>query len=501
MIRRIYPILALLVISTVTFADVFTNVKTGEKFYGFATQRTMDSKMRVFEQIDDSFNSRIINYSEYKIEYDIKGRRDLVIVVPFNQKEALISKAVADTIAQTIADASDRGPIAVLLEIDNPGGRGDYMNIITKAITDTANCPVVAYITDNIFGGAYSTAAAVALACDKIYISPTAAIGSVAPAHGALTAQAGFEDFAKTYNPANIAAYSAYVSKLAENHNRPGVFGAALMDKTIEVIEVASGSETETKNYFINSIDQIPAQQFVKRWTHRINAVGISNDMHPGSYDSREPKTTNILTLIGDEAAYCRIADKVANSQAEVLADLGAAGSRVIKSSTAHSVSQLFLKNTKSMDRLLSSIEQREEISDTIESQLSQVITKQNNKIDIRVVGENENSNYSGRNSSNIYSTSDVYSTHQRKELRKQQRVSQQQQQTNSYNQYDQDDIMRIRLARDLGSVLNGLASDYKQVIAIGRKFPGTMPSDVSVVQMQSRLTAVRMKLRSYNLN
>ena len=201
MIRRTYPILILLVISTVAFADVFTHRQSGEKFYGFATQRSMDSKVRIYEQTDDTFDAKIINIADYDIEYDVKGRRDLVIVVPFDQKEALISKAVADTFAKTITEASDRGPIAVILEIDNPGGRGEYMNIVTKAITDTTNCPVVAYVTGDKFGGAYSTAAAVALACDKIYIAPAAAIGSVAPAHGALTAQTGFDEYVKTYNP------------------------------------------------------------------------------------------------------------------------------------------------------------------------------------------------------------------------------------------------------------------------------------------------------------
>ena len=266
------------------------------------------------------------------------------------------------------------------------------------------------------------------------------------------------------------------------------------MDSSIEILEVTTG--TSGSNEFINSIDKIPAQQFVKRWTHRINAIGMSNDMSNG-YDSDEKDTTNILTLIGDEATYCKLADKVANTQADILADLGAADARIIKSSTADSISQLFVRNHKTMDRLLSSIAQREEISMTIESQLTEVITKQNNKIDIRVVGKNQNANYTSSRNSDIYSLADVYSTSKRRDIRNKKRLSQHQNQTSNYNQLDQDEITRIRLTRDLNSLLNELASDYKQVISIARKFPGTIPAEISVNLLESKLTAVRMKLRS----
>ena len=492
--KIVYPLIAvLLFIVSVANADIFTHRQTGETFYGYSTQRTMDTRMRIYEQIDDKFDAKIIDTADYDVKYDPKGRRDTVVVIPINQKEALISKAVADTLAQTIQQAADHGPLSIIIEIDSPGGRGDYMSIVTKAITDTTNCPVAAYITGDTFGGAYSTAAAIALACDKIYISPTAAIGSVAPAHGAMTAQTGFDDYIKTYNPANISTYAAYIARLAENKGRPGILGAALMDKSIEVLEVKTENEG-TK--FINAIDKIPAQQLIKRWSQTINASAApADDDSSQMNDYNNTGKTSILTLIGDQAVHCKLADKVAITQSDVLADLKAENARVIKNTNAIAICGLFDKNQRTMDRLISSIRQKEEIADRIDSQLNELIVKQNNNIDIKVVGSNQNTNNTLRNFGSSFNDADgiVYSTRQRNEMRKEQRKLQDQQ----YTQVDQDTILRSQLTNDLANILKGLAGDYKQAIAIGRKFPGAVPADISVSLIESKLTAVRMKLRT----
>lgn len=494
MTRKIYPlILVLLALSVPVDADIFTNRQTGETFYGYMTQRTMDSRARVYELTDDTFDSKIIDISDYDVKYDAKGRRDTVIVIPVNKKEALISKAVADTLADTIEQASDRGPLYIILEIDNPGGRGDYMNIVTKAVTDTVNCPVIAYVTGNTFGGAYSTAAAVALACEKIYISPTAAIGSVAPAHGSLTAMGGFDDYVRTYNPANISSYSAYVAKLAENNGRPAVFGAALMDKNIEVLEVKI---EENGNKFIDAADKLPAQHLVKRWSQAVSSPSSSGGDYSGSSDSDDSDKTYIVTLIGEEAVHCKLADKVALTETDVLSDLGVENAKIVKSTTAGAVSEKFVKSRRTMERLMSSISQKEQIADRLDTQLNELVTRQDNSIDIQVVGSNQNTNYVPGVSGSIYydEFGNMYSARQLRDMRRQRQADDQNVQS---TRIDQNQVLRIQLTRDLVSVLRDLSGDYRQAISIGKKFPGAVPSETSVYLIENKLTALRMKLRS----
>ena len=176
-----------------------------------------------------------INLNDYDVVANSSGRKDNAVVVPITQSEVLLSQVVSEKIAETIIDASNKGPQAIIIQIDNPGGRGDYMKIITSAITQTTNCPIVAYISGKQYGGAFSSAALIAQACDTIYISPTASIGAIGPFTGAGVSDEDFANYIATYCSESLASYSIYATALAHKHNRQPLLVRALIDKRLSV--------------------------------------------------------------------------------------------------------------------------------------------------------------------------------------------------------------------------------------------------------------------------
>ena len=465
-------IIILLIITSCGFADVFTNRTTGETFNGFALQKVINGKGRVYVESDGKFKAKTIVLSEYDVKYDIKGRRNNIIVVPFNQKEALISQAISKTVARTIVEAADKGPAYIILTIDNPGGRGDYMNIICKAIRDTKDCPIIAYITGEKIGGAYGAAAAVALACDKIYISPSASIGSMAPAYASVSEST--ENQTNLLSPMNLVTYSGYAAKLASNNKRPEVLASALMDRSIEVLEISINQNGSRQ--FINMDDKVPSQTLKKKWTRLISGT--------------EAVKETLLNITGKDAIYCKMADKLAISQADVIADLGASDARVIKSATINSIRKRFLASKRKINILMDSIEYREGISDQLETQLASLVTSRDSRVDIRLQTQRQYNN-------NAYNQRDNRRTNQRYKKPSRSKRNRRENQRNMVMPVNVDprQDQRYRLNMELADVLDGLASDYLRVIKLARRFPGAMPIGVTAKTIESKLTNVRTRL------
>ena len=57
---------------------------------------------------------------------------------------------------------------------------------------------------------------------------------------------------------------------------------------------------------FINSQDKVPSQNLVKRWTQTINV--------PSSQDEDDSNKLTLLTITGQDAIYCKMADKIAGN-------------------------------------------------------------------------------------------------------------------------------------------------------------------------------------------
>ena len=217
-------------------ADTFRHKESGDVFVGFATQKVASGKTLVYNSDEGKMTPVVLD--DYEIVSNSQGRRDAVFLILLNKPEIFISPTVSKMVAETIIDASNKGPQAIILQIDAPGGSGDAMKTIADAILQTNNCPVIAYVAE----GAYSAAAVVAMACDRIYLKPTAAIGSV----GSPVAGLSYGEYLSVYSSEFQLNDFLYATLLAQKKDRPELLIRALIDKSVSIIQVANEDSSKT---------------------------------------------------------------------------------------------------------------------------------------------------------------------------------------------------------------------------------------------------------------
>lgn len=282
------------------FADTFTHRGTEEVLHGYATSGAQEGLALV--QTQEKGLTKL-NLAEWQITTDRQGRNNKVIVFDLNDEIELEIETAA--FEKAIVTAADEGPLFILLEINTPGGRKYLANRLCGAIMETRNCPIVGYVKTGPYGGAISAGAAVALACDKIYMASATSIGA---ATTVIIDEKGVRDlkqvFGETVGEKFDSAWQAKLASLAEQNGRPGLLAKAMIDKDIEVIEVSEAG----KRLFIEPINKKPNQKIVHTWNQK------------GS----------LLTLTATEAVQCMMADKIAESRDDVLRDLDAAGAEIV---------------------------------------------------------------------------------------------------------------------------------------------------------------------------
>lgn len=445
--------------------DTFKHRVSGEIFHGFATQKVIRDQTRVYVAEEKKFKP--LDLKDYDVTTNGQGRRDNVIVIPLHLQEALISKVVTENVSKTIRDASNKGPQFILIEIDLPGGRGDYMRDVCATITDTTNCPVIAYITGGKFGGAYSAAAAVALACDKIYISPGAAIGSEAPILTRGMDEASIDEYRQTYSSKSLAAYKNFTASLAGRNARPAVLAMALFDTRIEAIEVA---DSNGKKFFIDRADKVPTQVLVKTWTKSIVKEVPGTDY--GSVESTVRE--NELVLSAEEAVYSKMADGIATSRKDILVLMHAEGGRLIRSAVTDKSVAKFLQNRRQIEKLFASITNLEGRSELLGKELDKVIEQRSRGTETRTLrstrGDRRNPRLRGSD--------------------RRDRVGQIDQITIDYQAADEG-----RLMEELSFVLSGLMRDYRKLLGLARRYPGALPLNVTVYTLEKRADSAQVKL------
>jgi membrane-bound serine protease (ClpP class) len=90
-----------------------------------------------------------------------------------------IELGLAPYIARGIEEAHAQGAVAIVLDIDTPGGRIDAAQQIVKAVTGSA-LPIYSLVNTH----AWSAGAIIALATDSIYMTPASSIGAATPVTG-----------------------------------------------------------------------------------------------------------------------------------------------------------------------------------------------------------------------------------------------------------------------------------------------------------------------------
>ncbi len=434
-------------------ADTFKHRQTGEAFQGFATQKSIGNRTRVYNADLKTFKPVVL--AEYDVTPNARGRRNSVVVMPLKQAEVLLSKAVSDALANAMVDASNKGPKFIVIDIDNPGGRGRYMKHICTTITKTRNCPVVAYISGGKFGGAYSAATAVALACDKIYISPDATMGAVAPPAGPATAYENGQNDIEKFSSKDLSAYNSYIAALAEKHNRPGAIAMAMLDRNIEVIEVADKNGNRS---FIDRTDRRPNQSVVRTLTR---TTGQSAEA--------------VLTLTPTDAVAGGMADKVVGSLAELLADMGTADAKLIRGGQVDKTIRKFIAARRNIGEVLTSIDYLQKRTDELEKQLNDREKQQRQNT---VQREYRRGNQ-GRDYPRTFGT-DMYRRRPRRDRRSESEIV-----TGSEPVVD-----TLRLRNELALVLTDLIRAYNRAVALARRWPGALPQDMTLQTLEQRLVS-----------
>ncbi|MHC5061966.1 MAG: Clp protease/crotonase-like domain-containing protein [Planctomycetota bacterium] len=468
MTRKIVFIsLVLLLCTALCTADTFKHRQSGEVFYGFATQKSIGNRTRVYNSESSRFKP--INLAEYDITPNAKGRRNNVVVIPLEQAEVMLSKTVSATLANAITEASNKGPKLIVISIDSPGGRGQYMRDICTAITQTNNCPIVAFISGGRFGGAYSAATAVAMACDKIYISPNAAMGSVAPPVGsdARHSASGYEngqiDIEK-YSSQNLAAYKNYLATLAEKNNRSGDVAMAMVDRSIEIVEVVNQANGERE--LINRADKRPNQTLVRSWARTLGGEGET-----------------VLALTASDAIYSRMADKTVNSLAELVAEMDASDAKLIKSGKADKTIRKFLAAGRNLSEILVSADYLQKRADELEMQLnSREVQERQSTVQREYRRDRLGRRYSSTPGGHMFPSYPAVGTARRRRQRDETEII-----TRSEPVVD-----TLRLRNEISLVLTDLIRAYNRAIALARRWPGALPQDRSLQTLEKQLVAAK---------
>ena len=300
-------------------ADTFTNRQTNETLHGYITSRTPasvqnahrdDDSQKAAETEDGPISVSTqekgplkLNPKEWEIKRDNLGRNNKVIVVPVD--DVIMYEIETDAFEKSIAESSQEGPLFILVEIDTPGGRVDLAQRMCAAITKNADCNVIAFVKGGKYGGAISAGAAVALSCNKIYMTDNTTIGAATlvtmPKD---TEQLKGKKYEDVVNEKHSSAWRAYLASLAQQNDRPGLLARAMVDSSIEVIEVNQGA----KRLFIEPVNKRPDQQVTRTWN----------------------KSGSLLTLTSREAVDCTIADGLVGSREQLLRQLQAGDANVV---------------------------------------------------------------------------------------------------------------------------------------------------------------------------
>jgi membrane-bound serine protease (ClpP class) len=143
-----------------------------------------------------------------------------------------IDLGLARYVDRVVAAAEDDGAVAIIIEIDTPGGRLDAVIQMRDTIIDT-DVRTVALVDAT----AFSAGALVAIASDEIYMTPGAVLGAATPVLGG-TGEVADE---KT-----ISAVRASFESAAEENGRDPRVAAAMVDTRIAIDGLVTGEELLT---------------------------------------------------------------------------------------------------------------------------------------------------------------------------------------------------------------------------------------------------------------
>ncbi|XZE53099.1 NfeD family protein [Planctomycetaceae bacterium SH139] len=218
----------------------------------------------------------------------------LTYVIPLDGE---INPSLQGFFQRNFETALAAGAEVIVLDIDSPGGRLDTTLEMTEVITAAEQVETVAFIRNS----AYSGAAMLALACDRIEMHPEAQMGDVGVIVGGL-----FSPF-QYVEEKQRSPVVASIRTLAENRDRPAALAEAMVDKDVTVFS-ATHKEDGRQAYFTEAGWESLADQ--EDWLQG-----------PPVFETRE---RNFLTVNGRRAVELGLAEGTSRSLDEVLGQIGA---------------------------------------------------------------------------------------------------------------------------------------------------------------------------------
>ncbi len=143
--------------------------------------------------------------------------QDMVYRIPIT---GVIELGLAPFVARAVGEAEAAGAVAIILDLDTPGGRIDAAEQIADAVRRT-DLPVYAFVNPR----AYSAGALIALASDGIYMRSGAVIGAATPVDGQGTKA----------SEKIVSAMRAEFRALAEEHGLDPTVAEAMVDESIAI--------------------------------------------------------------------------------------------------------------------------------------------------------------------------------------------------------------------------------------------------------------------------
>ncbi|MHC5061403.1 MAG: hypothetical protein ACYTFK_10010 [Planctomycetota bacterium] len=308
-----------------SFGDTFVHRKDRTTYHGYVVRKDAAGEKVAVQTAEQG--ELDLNLTEYDVQSNDLGRNKTIAA--FSISDSISYEMVTEAFEKEILAESNKGPLFILIEIDTPGGRVDLSRRIGTAISQTTNCPTIAFITGGEYGGAYSGGVAVALACDGIFMTPNASIGAASVV--ASLRKGPTIDLKKivgeTVAEKTRSVWRNYLASLAQQNDRPSAIARAMEDKEIEVAEITRLGE----RLFIETVNKRAGDRFVKTWC----------------------KKGTLLTLPAVDAIGCGICDEIVASRRELLSSLEAAGAEVVKNTKTDEAKEEFEEIQARADKII----------------------------------------------------------------------------------------------------------------------------------------------------
>lgn len=495
--RRILALICLLSGAGVLSADTFKHGVSGETFNGFVTTKRAAGKTLVFNADQNKFIP--VDLGEYQLRFGPEGRRESVMIISITKPEILLSETISKMAADSIQKAADAGPRLIVIQIDSPGGSGAYMQNITQTILNIrqqTGCPTAAYISGGQYGGAFSAAAVIALACDRIYIAPNATIGTVGPMAAAALTNQEYAGYLETFSPVTLGTFAAHAAQLAIAGNRPPALAKAFVDKTVTIVEVR---DLTGRTSVVEASQRSNDQTVVHVISEGLSPAAMAD---PAASIQSYGK---LLNLTAQEAIRLRLANKVAASYGEILSDMGLSDVQTVRVSGVEEAIQKFNAAKRNLSQLLSTISENENRISVLQEQIAKVEDLARTGTLIRERNPlNDNTRYyrSGRN--RYDNRTDPRPNRENYILdRSGRRIP-----TNQFSTYSPEtvvteepvgNIQQIQL--ELVQTLNNTIPLYRRAVNLAKRWPGALPAGVSIQTLQTNMDTAQVLLTTTQRN